>query len=360
MKILYGVQGTGNGHISRARMMAKEFALLKNPSIELTFLFSGRDKNEFFDMECFGDYLYRRGLSFETIDGKISYFNTMINNNFLTILKDVITLDVEQYDIIITDFEPITAWAGKLRNKTVIGIGHQSAFNYDIPKVSGSPLINLIMRYFSPATISFGMHWHHFGNNILPPIIDNTVHRQQQNDNQYILIYLPFEDQDKVTKLLNDFKEFHFIQYAPSITNQMYHNVTRKKTCHHGFKKDLSAANAVFCNAGFELISECLALQIPVLTKPVKGQFEQECNAKALQKLGYATTIDSLNQQHIEQWLQGEKAVTKINYPNVAKALVEMIVHQYPVNNELSSHLTQELWKQTQITIADLGSGHVC
>jgi UDP:flavonoid glycosyltransferase YjiC (YdhE family) len=26
MKILYGVQGTGNGHITRARIMAKAFA----------------------------------------------------------------------------------------------------------------------------------------------------------------------------------------------------------------------------------------------------------------------------------------------------------------------------------------------
>ena len=26
MKLLYGVQGTGNGHISRARMMAKHFS----------------------------------------------------------------------------------------------------------------------------------------------------------------------------------------------------------------------------------------------------------------------------------------------------------------------------------------------
>ena len=28
MKILYGVQGTGNGHISRAREMARAFATL--------------------------------------------------------------------------------------------------------------------------------------------------------------------------------------------------------------------------------------------------------------------------------------------------------------------------------------------
>ncbi|MBP7664242.1 MAG: glycosyltransferase, partial [Shewanella sp.] len=39
MRILYGVQGTGNGHLSRARVMAK--ALMKQ-DIEVDFLFSGR------------------------------------------------------------------------------------------------------------------------------------------------------------------------------------------------------------------------------------------------------------------------------------------------------------------------------
>lgn len=35
MKIFYGVQGTGNGHIARARVMAKE---LKSAGIDVQFL----------------------------------------------------------------------------------------------------------------------------------------------------------------------------------------------------------------------------------------------------------------------------------------------------------------------------------
>ena len=51
MKILYGVQGTGQGHISRARAMAR---VLDRHGVEVTWLFSGRDRGALFDMDLFG------------------------------------------------------------------------------------------------------------------------------------------------------------------------------------------------------------------------------------------------------------------------------------------------------------------
>ena len=45
MKILYGVQGTGNGHVTRARIMAKAFAA---KGVEVDWVFSGRPREDFF------------------------------------------------------------------------------------------------------------------------------------------------------------------------------------------------------------------------------------------------------------------------------------------------------------------------
>ena len=42
MHILYGVQGTGNGHISRANAMAQ--ALARYPDVKVTWLLSGRER----------------------------------------------------------------------------------------------------------------------------------------------------------------------------------------------------------------------------------------------------------------------------------------------------------------------------
>ena len=83
MRILYGVQGTGNGHISRARELAKYFAI-KNVCVD--YLFTGRDKNGFFDMEIFGNYHYRKGLTFYSQNGQVNYLKTFKKNNYFQFL----------------------------------------------------------------------------------------------------------------------------------------------------------------------------------------------------------------------------------------------------------------------------------
>ena len=78
MKILYGVQGTGNGHISRAREMARAFSAL---GADVDFLFSGRPDNRYFDMDEFGEYQIRRGLTFVTENGEVSRWKTLTSNH---------------------------------------------------------------------------------------------------------------------------------------------------------------------------------------------------------------------------------------------------------------------------------------
>ena len=62
MKLLYGVQGTGNGHIARARIMAA--ALAERDDISVDFVFTGRAPERYFDMDVFGQYRTYTGLSF--------------------------------------------------------------------------------------------------------------------------------------------------------------------------------------------------------------------------------------------------------------------------------------------------------
>ena len=60
MRILFGVQGTGNGHISRSRTLARA---LKARGIEVDYLFSGRAADGYFEMGEFGDYRTFPGLA---------------------------------------------------------------------------------------------------------------------------------------------------------------------------------------------------------------------------------------------------------------------------------------------------------
>lgn len=86
MRILYGVQGTGNGHLSRARVMAK--ALIEH-NIQVDFLFSGRKPEHFFDMECFGEYRVQAGMTFATHSGRVNVPQTVRQNCSLSLLKEI-------------------------------------------------------------------------------------------------------------------------------------------------------------------------------------------------------------------------------------------------------------------------------
>lgn len=321
MKILYGIQGTGNGHISRGRMMARHFAA---QGADITYLFSGRPREQYFDMQPFGDFLTRRGLTFITQGGRIRYLSTVMKNNVFELLSDIRNLDLSGYDLVITDFEPVSAWAGKRAGLPVIGIGHQYAFHHRIPIAGANPVATNIMRWFGPAQHAIGLHWHHFDQPILPPIIDPDIKRLP--DAGHTLVYLPFEDQHKVAQMLNSIKDHRFIQYSPELTDAEQGNVSLRKTCHDGFKRDMASASRVICNAGFELVSECLALGLPILVKPLHGQMEQLSNALALEKLGYGRAIHTVEQACIERWIDSRTEVLQINYPDVAKALVTWVL----------------------------------
>jgi len=338
VKILYGVQATGNGHIARSRIMAKQ---LKESGVDVTFLFSGRSKDKLFDMEPFDHFIYKQGLTFTVKNGKVKYLSTVLNNNFARFLYDVYTLPVEDYDLIITDFEPITAWAAKLKNKQVLGIGHQYAFGNNTPRSGKSLLAELVMNYFAPAKEFMGLHWAPFDQSILPPIID--VNLTGKAEDNLVLVYLPFENQGKVTRLLQKFPDKHFIQYSPDVNNGEDKNVSIRTTCYAGFKRDLCRSSAVISNSGFELISECLHLGLPILVKPLEGQMEQESNALALQKLQFAEVMHTLNQDIIANWLTTVKVIKRQKTPDVAAALVKYLLS----NKKLPAQtVAASLWQQ--------------
>lgn len=336
MKILYGVQATGNGHISRSRIMAKYF---KQHNVDVTYLFSGRDPSLFFDMDIFGDYICHRGLTFSTKNGKVNYLKSIHNNNFFKFLLDVYRFNLTPYDLIITDFEPLTAWAALKSKKYCLGIGHQYAFGVNTPIADKSFIAIKIMRYFAPVKQSIGLHWSPYHDNVCPPIIDINIKKVATDYS--ILVYLPFENQQFVTQILTRFSNFYFIIYSPELKDGQQDNISFRKTSYQGFKNDLKKAHAVICNSGFELNSECLHLGIPILTKPIKGQMEQVSNAFSLQTLGYAQVMHHLDKTKIEEWLENLPNQKQQQLPDVAKEVVNWIIAGRPISIE---KLAQQFW----------------
>ncbi len=341
MKILYGVQGTGNGHISRARMMARH---LKNRNIDVQFLFSGRPAENYFDMEVFGDYWLRDGLTFVTENGRINNIKTVLSAKPFSFIRDVKSLDLSPYDVIVTDFEPVTAWAGRVQGKPVVGIGHQYAFGYsDVPQRGVDLRNRLVMRLFAPVRHRLGLHWHHFNAPIVPPII-NPDEQLSAGERAHIVVYLPFENQHDVTRILQSLPQYNFIQYSPELSDGEAGNVQVRKTSLKGFKRDLCSAKGVICNAGFELISECLHMGLPALAKPVVGQSEQQGNAAALETLGLANVMNTMDTATLQNWLTSLSPKAPQHYPDVAGEICDWLLKG---SWHDSSGLVESLWQKS-------------
>jgi len=341
MKIFYGVQGTGNGHITRARVMAKE---LYAAGFDVTFQFSGRPADKYFDMDVFNGYQLKEGLTFNTHKGQVSYLNTALQAKPIRFVKDISSLDLSAYDLVISDFEPVTAWAAKKQKKQVIGIGHQYAFGHDIPRKGSDPIADQVIKYFAPADIGVGLHWHHFGQPILPPIIETPAFPKSSQANK-IVVYLPFEDPNEVIRHLCPFENFEFHVYSPEAVASKYPHIHCKPLSRDGFQKDLYDCAGIISNAGFELASESLQLGKKILAKPLHAQMEQISNAAALEQLGYGHTMFDMDGAVIEDWLHNPHAV-HVTYPNVAKVIVQWLQDGMP---KMDREFTERIWDTVEV-----------
>lgn len=333
MRILYGVQGTGNGHLTRARSLGPELAAA---GLDVDYLFSGRDRSKFFDMDLFGDFACLRGLSFTVHRGQIDPLQTLFGIKPFQLMSDIRQLDLSKYDLVISDFEPITAWAAKRQNKKCISMSHQSAFDYAVPKVRAYPFSQAVMRHFAPAQIKLGFHYHHFGQPILPPLIEKQVGLPVVPNK--VVVYMGFEELADVISFLSPFTDYDFQVFTHVSEKSQQGNICINPISHQEFHEQLQNAEGVISNAGFALSSECLALGKKLLLKPLHKQFEQLSNSLALQCLGRATIAHKLDQKLLEEWLTLPPH-TPIEYPDVAKPLADWIVR-----NE--SHDVQELADQ--------------
>ncbi|BBN82798.1 glycosyl transferase [Pseudoalteromonas sp. A25] len=323
MKILYGVQGTGNGHITRARIMATCFA---EHGVEVDYLFSGRSTDKYFDMEVFGDFQSRNGVSFSTQHGQVNKFDTLKKLKLRQLYKDVRRLDVSNYDLIFNDFEPVTAWAGKLAKVPVIAMSHQASFLFPEVPIEGAGLLKrTLLKNFAPADVHLGVHWQPFAKNIIPPFIPYQVPEQQcQSVANKVLVYLPFEDLSKIIELLQDFPDKEFYCYHPDAQNQSLANIHLRSPSRDGFLKDLANTSGIVANAGFELSSEAMKFGKKLLLKPLNGQFEQLSNALTLESMGRASVMHYLNSNALEEFLELPMAQA-VHFPSDPAPLVRWL-----------------------------------
>lgn len=346
MKILYGVQTTGNGHVSRSREVIRE---LKKLGHEVHVLFSGQKPAMQSEFKEFVPYQIHRGLSFFTNRGKLKYLQTALSLNFFQFYRDITTFDGSSYDLVITDFEPISARIARRKSLPSIGLGHQYAFVHDIPRGGDNPLARFVIKNFAPVDYPIGLHWHHFNQPILPPIVPYQIDGKHEKIDNMILVYLPFEKLEEILAFLKPFCRYEFFIYHRITKAQDSGNIHLRPYSRARFLADLIECSGVISNAGFELASEAMSLGKKILVKPLSGQMEQISNALAITSLKLGMAMTRLNNEKVAQFLD-RSADPPIKFPNVARIVADWIGKSQWQDIE---GLAKLAWRQTVLAAQD-------
>lgn len=315
---------TGYGHIARASTLIPE---LEKRGAHITTLFSGSTALKTFDASIFSDVLHRKGYARAVDGGQLDMFKTVAQNAVILprLAKDVLTMDLRPYDVIISDFEPISAWSTRIQNllsgshKPSIGIAHQYSFERYVPKVSGFLMNNA--QSLARAKTRLGMHFHHFGQEgILPPFIGDLAEAEPVKGK--ILVYLGFDDLDDIRDFLQPHGGYSFHVYSKQVEEKtVIGHITLNPFDRDDFRRDFADCEGVITGGGFMTPSEALHMGKKLLLHPLAGHPEQHSNALALEELGAAHIMDGLDRSVLTQFLRDDH-VTRIRYPDVARSRI--------------------------------------
>lgn len=327
MKILYAIQGTGNGHLSRAR----DIIPILQQKGELDILVSGIQA----DVELPYPVKYKfKGLSF--IFGKnggIDLLATYRKSNLKQLYKEIKSLPIDDYDLVLNDFEPVSAWACKMKQKPCIGLSHQAAvINKKSPKPKKKDIVGkVVLNNYAPVTEAYGFHFGAYDKNIFTPVIRSQVREAKPVNKPHYTVYLPAYSDEKIIKVLGEIKNIQW-QVFSKHTKKAYKekNVHIRPINNEAFIESFITCTGVLCGAGFETPAEALYLKKKLMVIPMKGQYEQQCNAAALQTM-HVPVIKSLKKKHldsIKDWATASQQII-VNYPDTTQRIINMIIKKH-------------------------------
>lgn len=334
MKILYAIQGTGNGHIARAEDVVP--ALQQYGKVDL--FVSGAQA----DIKLSYPLKYKsKGLSFYFgKDGGVDIFKTFKRNSAKDVYKEIKKFPVEKYDLVINDFEPITAWACIQKGVPCVGLSHQSALlSPRIPKPKGfDPVGDWILHNYAPVKTAVGFHFSRFEDHIYTPVIRARVRNAEVKNDGHYTVYLPAYDDQKLLPLLAKVSGIQWHIFSKHVKRP--YSVGRISVFpvnNEDFTLSITSSAGVLCGAGFETPSEALFLNKKLMVVPMAKQLEQHFNAAALKTMGVPVLkkMRKRNLDKVRAWVESDERVS-IQYQNVTERAVEHAVRLGRLgNNEI-------------------------
>jgi uncharacterized protein (TIGR00661 family) len=334
LRILYGVVGEGMGHATRSAVVLEH---LLSSGHEIKVVVSGR-AHEFL-RDRFGG---REGFAIEEIHGlTLKYFGNKLSRSrsLFWNLKNSpkgVRKNVEVYRrvaeegfrprLVVSDFESWAALYGLNQRVPVVSIDNIQAVNRlkhgkEIRKGFDFRLARMAVKLKVPGAYHYLITSFFFPKvrkrftTLVPPILRREVLQAVREPGEHVVVYQRAVDERDLLSMLGKLP-FEFRVYGADKEDRVG-NILLRPFSGDGFLEDLRTARAVIAGGGFSLMSEAVSLGVPTLSVPIAGQFEQELNARYLERLGYGSWARTLDSESILRFLEktDELARSLSRYP---------------------------------------------
>lgn len=307
MKIFYAIQGTGNGHLSRA---VELYPFLKKYG-EVDFFLSGSNAH----LNSVIPIKYRsKGVSlFYKNTGGLDYLK-IISSLSYHVINDAKNLPVEKYDLVINDFDFVTSLACSFKKVHSIHFGHQASFqSKKTPRANHHSFIgNLILEKFVKSDAHIGLHFEQYDKNIYNPIIKSEIIQANPINDGHITVYLPQYSIDFLAPHFLGQPQFHFEVFTKQVDRIVCNkNITYYPINNEQFTSSLIRCYGIITAGGFETPAEAMYMNKKVLSIPILKHFEQACNAQALENMG-VMVLEKINHDFSKQfvnWVEHKKPI---------------------------------------------------
>ncbi len=312
---------------------AKELLPAFRKRAEVDVLISGMHAE--LDPDC--EVKYRlKGLGFKFgKKGGVDYLNTWWKGDVPGFLKEIANLNLSGYDLVVNDFEPVSAWAARKQHIPCVGLSNQCVLlDKRIPKPELSKknaFGKAVLKHYAPVDTAYGFHYFSIDPFITTPVIRSSIRQCTRTDAGHYLVYLPFYNDRKIIQALRNFPHERWDVFSKhSLKSYSVGTIHIHPISEAHFHEKFASCAGVICSAGFGTTAEALFLGKKLLVIPMKNQYEQQCNALALQQMDVPVIRSLKSKWHplLERWLE-QRVTLEVQYPDNAQLMADRILSDF-------------------------------
>ncbi len=318
LRVLYGVNGEGMGHATRSEVVID--SLLARHDVRVVA--SGAAFRFLRERLPRVDRIF--GPTFALEQGEIRRWATVRQNLRLardelpdTIRSWADEVDDWEPDVVISDFEPLAGAYARLTRTPLIAVGNINALDrcrhdreivgreredYLLARAVAHSMVPGAVEYI--VTTFFRPPLARGATTLVPPIVRPEIVEARRVRGDHLVVYSSGDEAPIEALRAAGIRCLVYGMRGGPTEAVVEGNLEFRPQSGEGFVEALRTARGVVTGGGFSLLSEAVYLGKPILSVPLRGQFEQLMNARYAERLGYGVCAPRVSPELVRDFVQ--------------------------------------------------------